>query len=953
MVMSLGSATASGVNTSLLGSIPKLIGKENYHVWRMNVELPFTVMNLWDVIADVSKNPTLTGEELTSWEAADRSARALLLMTLSESEQRRFKEFSSANSMLEAIVLAYSKLDLSYLSDLRRTLGNTLYQLHTPLRSHLDTLRALREQYTSGGGKLDDGEFIAIVLTSLPYEYSNIQSQLSNRETITLFEVEQALMREERILSSRDSGSENQLALMAYHKMKNGGQGRSGLGGNKFRGKCYRCGRTGHKAHQCKLPDRVLRSRVEESAFAEIGENDSSFVGSSRRALEPPGEPPVGDFSFACLDDVEDEGVWIIDSGTSRHLSPNLNYFSDLEKVDPVEITLAGRASNGRTFKMLAEHSGSIKLWTKDKEGRQTAFKLSNVLYAPTASANLLSVRRLTQSGGCAEFSGNTCFLRGSNGELLATADLTNGIYRLNAMIIKDQAYANLALDPRDDMLALWHRRFGRLNVDMIKSMASKGLVNGLDLDHQPVSQNICSTCAVAKSHKLPFPTASFRASVPLELVHADLCGPMEAASLDGCKYFLLLIDDATRYNWVYFLRGKDMAFSSFRAWYMLVDNQLDRKLKTFRTDNGGEFLSREFNRYLEEHGVRRQLTVPGTPEQNGVAERANRTHEERAKAMLSGAGMSKHFWAAAIAASVYVGNRSGTRTLQDVTPYEALYGRKPTVSHFRVFGCVAYTHIPSDKRRKLDLTAEIYRFIGYSETTKGWLLWLPKEKRIKREKNVIFDENKFDMSDEESVEAPENIQLPMVVNPFLTVQETAPRVAADAPRPRLVPEVVIPISRIPVASQGLRRSDRLLAQQAAQSAQQAARSAMALSATMKTPSGEPNTLAEARSRPDAAEWELAVLEEMETLKRCKTWDPDLVELPPDRTPIGCRWVFRLKRTAEGSVERYKARLVAQGYSQIFGIDFEETFAPVANLVLSALFWRLQLFKISKFIRWT
>jgi hypothetical protein len=319
----------------------------------------------------------------------------------------------------------------------------------------------------------------------------------------------------------------------------------------------------------------------------------------------------------------------------------------------------------------------------------------------------------------------------------------------------------------------------------------------------------------------------------------------------------------------------------------------------------------------------------------------------------------------------VYVGNRSPTKALKDCTPYEALYGARPNVSHLRTFGCVAYRHIPGEMRQKLDDTAEVCRFIGYSEESKGWLLWSPKSNRVSPERNVVFDEGKFHLpAGAGSSAAEEEDGWAVVLNelsggqPIFSarreetrggetetddeeeVRETLLTPGQRGPRPMVEDGEPGQTSATGSGGDGvtgeerreepapLRRSDRIKERRQRMEAEsEGANMAEIESANAaETTNQEPNTLAEAREGPDAVQWELTVVEEMEALKRNRTWDLDLVELPRGRKPVGCRWIFRIKQKADGTVERYKARLVARGFSQQYGIDFEETFAPVARI---------------------
>lgn len=223
-----------------------------------------------------------------------------------------------------------------------------------------------------------------------------------------------------------------------------------------------------------------------------------------------------------------------------------------------------------------------------------------------------------------------------------------------------------------------------------------------------------CDGCVYGKQHKASFPVGkAWRASECLELVHADLCGPMSADSLGGSRYFLT--NDYSRMSWVYFLKFKSKTFANFKMFKYLVEKQSGYEIKTLRTNRSGEFMSNEFNTSCEENGIYRELTTPYTPEQNGVAERKNRTVIEMGRSMMKARGIPKHFWAEAVATAVYLLNISPPKGVYNQTPYEAWRGNKPKVSHLRIFGYIAYALVNSHSRQKLGDKSEKCIFVGYS----------------------------------------------------------------------------------------------------------------------------------------------------------------------------------------------------------------------------------------------
>lgn len=163
----------------------------------------------------------------------------------------------------------------------------------------------------------------------------------------------------------------------------------------------------------------------------------------------------------------------------------------------------------------------------------------------------------------------------------------------------------------------------------------------------------------------------------------------MNAKSLSGAEYFLTFIDENTHYVWVYVLKRKGEVFQKFPEWKSVAEKSTGRQLKVLRTDNGGEYTSSEFQDFLKKEGIRHELTVPKTPEQNGVAERMNKTLMETVRSMLADAKLPQKFWAEALSTAVYLRNRSPTKSVKEMTPFEAWTGEKPKVDHLRIFGCI------------------------------------------------------------------------------------------------------------------------------------------------------------------------------------------------------------------------------------------------------------------------
>jgi transposase InsO family protein len=216
-----------------------------------------------------------------------------------------------------------------------------------------------------------------------------------------------------------------------------------------------------------------------------------------------------------------------------------------------------------------------------------------------------------------------------------------------------------------------------------------------------------------------------------LDLVHTDVCGLMSVESVSESNYFTIFIDDFSRRTSIFFMRTKSEIFSQFQEFKALMENQIGKKIRVLRSYNGGEYTSNNFNDFCREAGIKRELTVPYNPHQNEVAERKNRSIIGVAKAMIRDKDLSMFLWAKACNTTMYVQNKSPHKVLEDKTSKEVFIGVKSEIGHFRIFSCPVYIHVLAKKRTKLDPSREKGLFIGYSETSKAYRIWIPVQRKI------------------------------------------------------------------------------------------------------------------------------------------------------------------------------------------------------------------------------
>ena len=229
--------------------------------------------------------------------------------------------------------------------------------------------------------------------------------------------------------------------------------------------------------------------------------------------------------------------------------------------------------------------------------------------------------------------------------------------------------------------------------------MQSKQIVAGLPKFKVDGMHKVCSACQFGKQSRGSFPHECNVCKKPLEVIHIDVWGPTDTASMHGCRYYVSFIDDHTQKVWVYFMKQKSELFGHFKHFRAIVEKETCEQVLTLRCDGGGEYFSKEYSNFLQKKRIRRQFSCRYTPQQNGVAERKNRYIAEVARALMAEKNMPHHFWAEAVNTGVYIMNRTPTDVVHDVMPEEKFFGRKPDLTHLKVFGCISYVHVLDELR--------------------------------------------------------------------------------------------------------------------------------------------------------------------------------------------------------------------------------------------------------------
>ena len=372
---------------------------------------------------------------------------------------------------------------------------------------------------------------------------------------------------------------------------------------------------------------------------------------------------------------------------------------------------------------------GSVKIQMFDGGVRT----LQSVKYIPDMRKNLISLGVLDTNGHQWTVADGILQVKAGDKVILKGKKHKN-LYILEGNTVCGEA--NLS-SSRDEKAYMWHSRLGHMGEKNLEILYKKGLLQSM----QSTSLDFCEHCVYGKHKRHAFGVGTHSSKEMLEYIHSDVWGPSPIPSHSGKLYYVSFIDDYSRFVWVYFLHNKSDVFVTFKKWRALVENQTGKRVRYLRSDNGGEYDSKEFRLYCNEQGIVCHLTAVYTPQQNGVAERLNRTLLERVRSMLSQSGLPHEFWAEAVNTAAYLVNLSPSKAIDSMTPFEKRYGRPANYRTLIVFGCDAYPLTPKVNRSKLDPTSKKCVFLGYQTGVKGYRLWDPIARKIIVSRDVSFNE--------------------------------------------------------------------------------------------------------------------------------------------------------------------------------------------------------------------
>lgn len=853
----------------------------NYAAWSFKMRLLLVKEEVWSVVAQNPPDPMTD-----AWTKNNNKALSTIANGVSDSQVKYISNASTAREAWEALRLKHQHISLGSRIRILKNLFRRTLKEGESMRIHIDKLRGWFEELNSMDSPLDEATKMGILFASCNRNFDNIITAMEawSEDRLTVQQIENKLIEEDEKLNGKAIAQEDSTVLKSVivrPKQSSEGSVATRMDINHssrkdFNWKCHFCRKVGHKRADCPDLRRYLNSVQggnKHSAKKASQWYQMTFNGNSATSI-----------------------IWCVDSGATCHMCAHEKLFTTIDKTFSGEVSVA----NGEMIK--AHGIGSVILYVRDGND-MVEVTLDDVLWLPKLDGNLVSVKKLVEKGHTVEFSGDSCFLKTNANHFWEIARWQGKLYKL-----QEAERCSFASDDSEMEFCVhdWHRRLAHRNLQDVRLMESHGLkIRACQCTDD------CEMCIKGKLARKPFPKKATPTKSALDCIASDICGPFQVESVGRKRYFLTFVDIHTGYTEVNLIREKSEAAEKTIQFVEMLKTQLGRKMKTLRTDRAKEYLCGTLQSFLKKEGIKFQCTVGYAPEQNGAAERKNRTLVEAVRTMLTDSGLPKTLWAEAVCTANYVFNRLVDKNT-GMTPIEAFFGVKPTNKQFHEFGSDAYVMIPYERRRKLDEKARKVKFVGYDEEAKAFRFIdenfkifisrefkflnskerFPSQSHSSGDNEVLVvetqeaEEEFFDAVGSENGDSEEEEHQAQ-----LQPRRTARNNAGKLPD-RLNDYVVY----------GTHENEELF---------------------------EPKHYKEAINSKFGREWTQAMVEELNAIEDNDTWD--LVSLPNGRKAIGSKWVFKIKTKFDGTIERRKARLVAQGFSQKFGVDYDEVFAPVAR----------------------
>lgn len=897
--------------------------------------------------------------EFTVWYPQDQLVLSLINSSVTEEVLSTMVGITTAREAWITLERQFASTSRARAMQIRMELS-TIQKKDMTIADYFRKVKHLGDTLAAIGKRIEDEELIAYMLQGLGPDYDPLVTSITTRTDVyTVSDVYAHMlsyeMRHLRKGTFEQLSSANNVNRISIRGGANGGRGSRGRSRqlNSGHGQsrrtvnnpgrqpsktqsssgivCQICGKPNHDALQC-------WHRFDQAYQAENNLKQAALATSGYTS----------------------DTNWYVDTGATDHITNDLERLTTRERytgTDQIQV------ANGAGLSI--SHIGNSLI-------SGSSLVLKHILYVPKINKHLISVQRLaSDNNAVVEFHPNYFLVKDRvTKKLLLHGRCKNGLYVLPHNFSQALLTAKLSKEQ-------WHRRLGHpaspITIRILQD-------NNLAIDTNIPSSSICNACQLGKAHQLPFGSSQHVSTAPLQLIHTDVWGP-SIASVNNSKYYVSFVDDFSRYVWIYFLRCKSDVESVFLQFQKHVETMLNTKIRSVQSDWGGEY--HRLHNYFKSTGIEHHISCPHTHQQNGLVERKHRHIVETGLALLAQANMPLSYWDEAFNTACFLINRMPSRTIQQDTPLHKLFGKSPDYSMLRVFGCACWPNLRPYNNKKLSFRTTRCIFLGYSSSHKGYKCLNRSTGRIYISRDVVFDENIFPFEESKPPNKTTNPHHPVLLPAlaklasFYTenaLTDIEPVVSNSHMNDGQTDNIASDnLSGVSLSSADNTRSSEEIAEYEAESSSINAQNQthehvsdqpteaasqhpmrtrlrnnivqakqftdgtirysetsrkFASAVTITTPiietATEPRNLQEAMQHP---RWRGAMNDELSALKRNATWD--LVPPKPGINLIDSKWVYKVKRKADGSVERLKARLVAKGFKQRFGVDYTDTFSPV------------------------